>query len=277
MKSLETQKYLNKWMLGLGVLTLSVSASAFDYGEALKGVLNKNNGAATTPAAPAVPAAAAPAAATTASTAGVDSLKPAEVTSGLKEALSRGAEMAVAQLGKKDGFFANPSLKIPLPASLKKAEKAMKMLGMSKQADDLVLSMNRAAEAAVSEAKTLLVNAVKDMSVEDAKGILTGGNTSATDFFRKKTEAALTARFMPIVKSTTDQSNLAQQYNSYAGMAAKFGVSKKGQATVEEYVTQQSLDRLYTVIGEQERTLRANPLQAGSDLLKKVFGAVMGK
>ncbi len=272
MKSLETQKSLNKWMLGLGVLGLSVSASAFDYGEALKGVLNKNNSTATTPAAPA-----AATTATTASTTGVDSLKPAELTSGLKEALSRGAEMAVAQLGKKDGFFANPALKIPLPASLKKAEKAMRMLGMGKQADDLVLSMNRAAEAAVPEAKTLLVNAVKDMSVEDAKGILTGGNTSATDFFRKKTEATLTTRFMPIVKSTTDQSNLAQQYNSYAGMAAKFGVSKKGQATVEEYVTQQSLDRLYIVIGEQERTLRANPLQAGSDLLKKVFGAVMGK
>ncbi len=150
----------------------------------------------------------------------------------------------------------------------------MRAVGMGKQADDLVLSMNRAAEAAVPEAKTLLVNAVKGMSVEDAKGVLTGGETSATDFFRKKTEATLTKRFLPIVKTNTDKSGLAQQYNSYAGMASKFGVSKKGQATVEEYVTQQSLDRLYKVVGEQERAIRANPLQSGSNLLKKVFGAV---
>jgi hypothetical protein len=112
------------------------------------------------------------------------------------------------------------------------------------------------------------------MTLEDAKGILTGGETAATDFFRRKTEASLTKRFLPIVKATTDKSGLAQQYNSYADMASKFGVSKKGQDTVENYVTRQALDRLYKVVGEQERTIRANPLQAGSDLLKKVFSAV---
>ncbi len=151
---------------------------------------------------------------------------------------------------------------------LQKGEKLMRAAGMGQQADDLILSMNRAAEAAVPEAKTLLVGAVKSMTLQDAKGILTDGETSATDFFRSKTEASLTQRFLPIVKA------LAQQYNSYAGMATKFGVSKKGQNTVEDYVTKQSLDRLYQVVGEQERTIRANPLQAGSDLLKKVFGAV---
>ncbi|AJP48070.1 hypothetical protein PG1C_05550 [Rugosibacter aromaticivorans] len=249
------------WVVGLGVLGIGLSAQAFDYGSALKNVLDKNKSTAAAPVG------------TTA--AGVDSLTSSEMTSGLKEALSRGAEIAVAQLGKKDGFFANPSLKIPLPPALQKGEKIMRAVGMGKQADDLVLSMNRAAEAAVPEAKKLLVTAVKEMSVEDAKGILTGGKTSATDFFRKKTEAALTKRFLPIVKTNTDKSGLAQQYNSYAGMASKFGVSKKGQATVEDYVTQQSLDRLYKVVGEQERAIRANPLQSGSDLLKKVFGAVM--
>ncbi|HEY9097615.1 MAG TPA: DUF4197 domain-containing protein [Thiobacillus sp.] len=246
-----------RWTLLAAGLTLALPAHAFDFGEMLKGVLNKSN---SQPAAT-----------------GVDALSNADINAGLKEALTRGADAAVAQLGQKDGFFGNPALKIPLPPSLQKAEKAMHMFGMGKQADDLVLSMNRAAEAAVPEARTLLVGAVKEMSLEDAKGILTGGKTSATDFFRKKTEASLTERFGPIVKTTTDKVGLAQQYNRYAGAAAQFNLVDKNQANVEQYVTQQTLDRLYTLIGEKEAAIRANPVQAGSDLLKKVFGAVMGK
>ena len=238
-------------------LTLALPAHAMDLGEMLKGVISK------------------PASPPTAS--GVDALSSTEINAGLKEALTRGADAAVAQLGQKDGFFGNAALKIPLPPALQKAEKAMRMFGMGKQADDLVLSMNRAAEAAVPEAKTLLVDAVKEMTLEDAKGILTGGKTSATDFFRKKTETQLTERFGPIVKATTDKVGLAQQYNQYAGMAAQFNLVDKKQANVEQYVTQQALDRLYTVIGEKEAAIRANPLQAGSDLLKKVFGALTGK
>jgi len=246
-----------RWIILAAGLTLALPAQAFDLNEMLKGVLGQP---ATQPGA-----------------SGVDALSNADINAGLKEALTRGAETAVTQLGQKDGFFGNAALKIPLPPSLQKAEKAMRMLGMGKQADELVLSMNRAAEAAVPEAKTLLVDAVKEMTLEDAKGILTGGKTSATDFFRKKTETKLTERFQPIVKATTDKVGLAQQYNQYAGMAAQFNLIDKEQASVEQYVTQQSLDRLYTVIGEKEAAIRANPLQAGSDLLKKVFGAVMGK
>ena len=238
-------------------LTLALPAHAFDWNEMLKGVISKP---ASQPAA-----------------SSVDALSNADINAGLKEALTRGADAAVAQLGQKDGFFGNAALKIPLPPSLQKAEKAMRMFGMGKQADDLVLSMNRAAEAAVPEAKTLLVDAVKEMSLEDAKGILTGGKTSATDFFRKKTETKLTERFGPIVKANTDKVGLAQQYNQYAGAAAQFNLIDKKQASVEQYVTQQALDRLYTLIGEKEAAIRANPMQAGSDLLKKVFGAVSGK
>jgi hypothetical protein len=246
-----------RWMILAAGLTLTQPAQAFDWNEMLKGVLGTP---ATQPAA-----------------SGVDSLSNADINAGLKEALTRGADAAVAQLGQKDGFFGNAALKIPLPAPLQKAEKAMRMFGMGKQADELVLSMNRAAEAAVPEAKTLLVDAVKEMTLEDARGILTGGQTSATDFFRRKTEARLTERFQPIVKATTDRVGLAQQYNQYAGMAAQFNLIDKSQSNVEQYVTQQSLDRLYTLIGEKEAAIRANPLQAGSDLLKKVFGAVVGK
>jgi hypothetical protein len=238
-------------------LILALPAHAFDLREILKGVTSKPAGQ---------PGAS-----------GVDALSATDINAGLKEALTRGADAAVAQLGQKDGFFGNAALKIPLPPSLQKAEKAMHMFGMGKQADELVLSMNRAAEAAVPEAQTLLVDAVKEMTLEDARGILTGGKTSATDFFRNKTEARLTERFQPIVKATTDKAGLAQQYNQYAGMAAQFNLIGKEQASVDHYVTQQALDRLYTVIGEKEAAIRANPLQAGSDLLKKVFGAVMGK
>jgi hypothetical protein len=252
-----TPRISKRWIILAAGISLALPAHAFDLNEMLKGVLGKP---ATQPAA-----------------SGVDALSTTEINAGLKEALTRGAEAAVTQLGQKDGFFGNAALKIPLPPSLQKAEKAMRLFGMGKQADELVLSMNRAAEAAVPEAKTLLVGAVKEMTLEDAKGILTGGQTSATDFFRKKTETKLTERFAPIVKATTDKVGLAQQYNQYAGMAAQFNLVDKQQASVEQYVTQQALDRLYTVIGEKEAAIRANPMQAGSDLLKKVFGAVMGK
>lgn len=246
---------MKRWMLLAAGLTLTLPAHAIDWNEMLRGVLGK-------------PPAGQPAAS------GVDALSNADINAGLKEALTRGAETAVAQLGQKDGFFGNAALRIPLPPGLQQAEQAMRLLGMGKQADELVLSMNRAAEAAVPEAKTLLVSAVREMTLEDARGILTGGKTSATDFFRNKTEAGLTERFTPIVKASTDKVGLAQQYNQYAGMAAQFNLIDRNQANIEQYVTRQALDRLYTVIGEKEAAIRANPMQAGSDLLRKVFGAV---
>lgn len=209
-------------------------------------------------------------------TTGVESLSNADINAALKEALTRGAEAAVAQLGQKDGFFGNDALKIPLPEPLQKAEQAMRLFGMGRQADELVLAMNRAAEAAVPEAKVLLVDAVKEMTLDDAKGILRGGQTSATEFFRSKTESKLVERFLPVVKATTDKVGLAQQYNRYAGMAAQFNLVDKSQAKVEDYVTREALDRLFTLIGEKEAAIRANPMQAGSDLLKKVFGSVLG-
>ncbi len=245
---------MQRWLILAAGLAFA-PAHAFDWNELLKGVLGK-------------PASEEQAAA------GVAALSNTEINAGLKEALTRGADAAVAQLGKKDGFFGNAELRIPLPEPLQKAESAMRLLGMGRQADELVLSMNRAAEAAVPEAKTLLVTAVKEMTLEDARGILTGGKTSATDFFRRKTEARLNERFLPIVKATTDKVGLAQQYNRYAGAAAQFNLIDRKQANVEQYVTRQALDRLYILIGEKEAEIRANPLKAGSELLKKVFGSV---
>lgn len=206
--------------------------------------------------------------------AGLDRISNADAVGGLKQALNDGSLAAVSRLGIENGFFNNPQVKIPLPPSLKRAESAMRALGMKKQADELVLSMNRAAEAAVPEAKELLVDAVKKMSVQDAKKILSGGNTAGTEYFKRSTQAQLQQRFLPIVKKATDRVGLAQQYNSIAGQGAALGLVKEDQATIERYVTQKTLDGLYFMIGEQEKAFRANPLGASSDIVKRVFGAM---
>jgi hypothetical protein len=211
---------------------------------------------------------------TTIAHAGLESISNTDAAGGLRQALTDGAAAAVAKLGVENGFFTNPQVKIPMPPALQKVEGAMRSFGMKKQADDLVLSMNRAAEAAVPEAKELLVDAAKRMTLQDAKGILSGGQTSVTDYFRRTTSTQLTQRFLPIVKNATDRVGLAQQYNSLAGQAATFGLVKKDQTTIEGYVTQKSLDGLYFMIGEQEKAFRANPLGATSDIVKRVFGAM---
>jgi hypothetical protein len=204
----------------------------------------------------------------------LESITNTEAVSGLKQALTDGSAAAVAKLGVENGFFGNPEVKIPLPLSLRKVEGALRFAGMQREADELVLSMNRAAEAAVTEAKPLLVDAVKKMSVQDAKGILSGGDTAATDYFRRTTQVQLTQRFLPIVKQATDRVGLAQQYNALAGQGAMFGLIQQDQATVEGYVTGKALDGLYFMIGEQEKAFRRNPVGATSDIVRKVFGSI---
>jgi hypothetical protein len=204
----------------------------------------------------------------------LDSISNADASQGLKEALTKGAEAAVKQLGANGGFLDNDKVKIPLPPAMQKAERALKMMGMQKKADELVTAMNRAAEAAVPEAKALLIDAVRQMSVADAKNILTGGDDSVTLYFRSKTEAPLTQKFLPIVSKATANVGLAEKYNSIAAQGKSLGLVKDQDANVEAYVTRKALDGLYLMIAEQEKALRANPLGAGSDLLKKVFGAL---
>lgn len=197
-----------------------------------------------------------------------------DMVAGLKDALSQASAAAVAKLGQENGFLNNPKVKIPLPDTLKKAEKAMRTFGMGKQADELVTSMNRAAEAAVPEAKALLVDSVKKMSVDDARGILTGGDQAATQYFRKTTESPLTQKFLPIVTNATEKVGLAAQYNQFAAAGSKFGLVKGEDAKLEGYVTRKALDGLYLMMAEEEKALRANPVQAGSALVKKLFGAL---
>jgi len=204
----------------------------------------------------------------------VAELSNAEASQGLKLALEKGALAAVNLLGQPDGFLGNPKVRIPLPGYLNDAAKFMRTLGQGKRIDDLVTSMNRAAEAAVPMGKDLLVNAVKSMNVTDAKKILTGGSTSVTDFFAEKTRAPLGVKFLPVVTQATEKVGLAAQYNSIAGKASGMGLVKKDQATIEQYVTGKTLDGLYLMIGEEEKKIRQDPVGSGSAVLKKVFGTL---
>ncbi|MDP2101077.1 MAG: DUF4197 domain-containing protein [Methylotenera sp.] len=205
---------------------------------------------------------------------GVSDLTNTEANNGLKAALTQAAGKAVSQLSATDGFLGNNEVKIPLPDSLKKAERTMRMLGMGKQTDELVLRMNRAAEAAVPEAKALLVDSVKKISVADAKAILTGGDDAATQYFKKHTSAPMTEKFLPIVKKATEDVQLAQQYNKFAEMGNKVGLVKKEQVNLEQYVTQKTLDGVYLMMAKEEAAIRKDPVGQTSSLLKKVFGAL---
>ncbi len=204
----------------------------------------------------------------------IDQLSNSDAVAGLKRALIDGSAAAVAQLGKDNGFLSNPKVKIPLPPTLQRVEGALRLAGMRQQADELVTAMNHAAEAAVPEAKTLLVEAVQKMSVQDARGILSGGDTAATDYFRRATQSQLMQRFLPVVKRATDRVGLATQYNSLAGQASQFGLVGKEQASIETYVTGKALEGLYLMIGEQEKAFRQNPAGAASDIVRKVFGVL---
>ncbi len=204
----------------------------------------------------------------------LDAISTGDASAGVKEALSKGADYAVASLGKNGGFLGNDKVKIPLPGYLQKADSALRMFGMGKQADQLVETMNHAAENAVAVAKPVLTDSIKKMSVQDAKGILTGGDDSVTQYFKRTSTDQLTAKFMPIVKTETQKLQLADQYNKLAGKAASAGLVDKKDADIDSYVTQKAMDGLFLMIAEEEKKLRANPVGAGSDLLKKVFGAL---
>lgn len=195
-----------------------------------------------------------------------------DVNGALKAALERGSTAAVGKLGVENGFLHNEKVKIQLPRVLEQARPILKMTGHAQKLDELVVSMNHAAEAAVPMAKPLLVDAVKKMTLTDARNILSGGDTSVTEFFREKTAAQLSVKFLPIVKKVTDKSDLSAKYNGAMAQVSKMGLAQSG--TVEDYVTQRALDGLFTMIGEEEKAIRSDPLGTGSKLIGKVFGAL---
>jgi Protein of unknown function (DUF4197) len=204
----------------------------------------------------------------------LNAVSNADASAGLKKALDQGVDRAVDSLGVTDGFLKNPKVKIDLPPKLAKAEGMMRMLGVGDQLDQLVTSMNRAAEAAVPESRPLLKQALKQMSVADAKQILTGGDDAATQYFKRTTYAPLKVQFTPIVTRATEKVRLTETYDAVAKKAVAFGVLKPEDATLESYVTDKTLDGLFLMMAEEERAIRKNPLGQASSLIKKVFGAL---
>jgi hypothetical protein len=204
----------------------------------------------------------------------LERLTQRDALAGLKAALERGSRAAVAELGRTDGFFGNPQVRIPLPESLERTEKLARRLGFSNEVDELVEAMNRAAEAAVPEARKLLLDSVKKMTVQDAKGILTGGDTAGTAYFRRTADKTLHDRFLPIVSTATEKVGVAQRYKEFARPAAALGLLKTEHADLDEYVTQKALEGLYFMLGEEEKKIRKDPAGAAKSIIRKVFGAV---
>ncbi|MGB6605367.1 MAG: DUF4197 domain-containing protein [Steroidobacteraceae bacterium] len=201
-------------------------------------------------------------------------LSSQDAAGGLHAALSQGIDTAVAQLGKPGGFLNDPKVAIPLPPALEKADRAMRMIGMSGETDNLHATMNHAAENAVAQAKPVFRQALHNMTLSDAKAILTGGDTAGTEYFRRTTSAQLTQRFRPIVASATAKLRLADEYNRVAGKAVQFGLMDSKDANLDDYVTAKALDGLFSRMADEERAIRKNPLGQASSLIRKVFGSL---
>ncbi len=222
-----------------------------------------------------------------------NSLTDIQATKGLKEALKIGVKDAISTLGKNGGFLNNPAFKIPLPKNLQKAEAILRKAGAGKYADDLTIAINRAAEKAVPETANIFIEAISNMSFQDAKAILSGGDTAATEYFKKTTEDKLIKKIAPIVKESMKENGVATYYktfneyyskyaknfvnNSQIGSLAKnFGFSEylpgNEDSDLESYVTKKTVDSLFKMISQKERLIRKNPAFRTTDILKKVFG-----
>ena len=225
-------------------------------------------------------------------TAAVAALSDSQVASGLKDALGKGLQNAVANLGHSDGFLTNLNVKIPLPAKLQSVEKALRAAKQDKYADEFVTTMNRAAEQAVPEAASIFGDAVKNMSIDDAKAVLTGPQDSATQFFRRTTSTNLYAKFYPIVQKATSSTGVTSAYKKMMAQVTStntmssfgsFGGTLSGMANkyagadaldVDAYVTNKALDGLFTMVANEEKNIRQNPVARTTDALKQVFGAL---
>ncbi len=205
----------------------------------------------------------------------VSQLSQDQIARGLKEALGRGMDQAVTQLGKQGGFLSNPTVRIPVPERLQTVEKVLRRAGQEKLADDFVASMNHAAERAVPAAASVFADAVKKMTVEDARAILTGPDNAATEYFRTKSGARLQEKFRPIVAEATAQAGVT---SAYKGMVDRAGFAssllKAYSPDLDGYVTERAADGLFKVVAEEERKIRENPAERTTELLRTVFGAV---
>jgi hypothetical protein len=195
------------------------------------------------------------------------------IASGLKEALTVGTGNAVMSVSKTDGYFGNKMIKILMPEKIQTAANALGKLGYQKQVDVFVLSMNRAAEKAAPKAKEILVDTIKQMTIDDAKKILNGGNTSATDYFKSKTSKKIFETFKPIVSSSMNEVGVTKAYNDMMGnYTSSVPFAKKESLDLNTYVTNKASDGLFYMVGQEEKKIRTDPAARVTDLLKNVFG-----
>jgi hypothetical protein len=207
-------------------------------------------------------------------------LTTTEVASGLKEALVVGAQNSVNFASVKDGFYKNPSLYIPFPEEAQKVKTTAMNLGLSSQVNKFEETLNRAAEEAVKQATPILVNAITSMTIEDAFGLLKGGENAATTYLRNKTEASLLQAFQPKVQDAVDKVELTKYWNPLASAYNTATTFTGGQAVnpdLTRYVTDHAMDGLFLLIAKEEASIRQDPAARVSDLLKKVFGSPEAK
>lgn len=203
---------------------------------------------------------------------GADKLTEEEVGMGLKEALNQGVDKGVTQLHKKDGYFKDPQIKIPMPAEAKSVEEKLRKLGQGKKVDEAIESMNRAAEDAAEGAKDIFVASIKAMTVKDAMNILKGEDDAATQYLNKSTRGELAARFQPVIKASLDKVGATKHWKTVFSSYNKIPMVKKVNPDLEKYVTDKALDGLFIQVAKEELNIRKNPGARATDLLKKVFG-----
>jgi uncharacterized protein DUF4197 len=198
-------------------------------------------------------------------------LSDAKIGAGLKEALQVATEKTVSLTGKTDGYFSNQLIKILMPEKLRNFESGLRAVGFGGQVDDLVLGMNRAAEHAAPQAKQIFFDAIGEMSFDDARKLLNGGDTAATEYFRGKTTPRLTTAFRPVVEKSMSQVGVSRQYKDLVGRFEAIPFAKFQAFDLDGYVVDKGLGGLFTVLGQQEKQIRTNPTARATDLLKEVF------
>ena len=253
MKLKTVMKPVSHILLALFLLTLNLSVHA-DWKDFLK-IFNKQETGTTTSNT-------------------ISALTNDEVIAGLKEALLKGTGVAVSLLGKKDGFLANPQVRIPMPESLATVEKSLRSVGQDKLADTFIETMNRAAEQAVPAATDVFRDSVRAMTVNDAKNILSGPDDAATQYFRRTGGETLKQKFLPIVKNATEDVHLTSTYKNLVGkLGPVSGLIDTSSLDLDSYVTDKALDGLFLIVAREEKKIRDNPVERTSEILKKVFAA----
>jgi hypothetical protein len=203
---------------------------------------------------------------------GANNLSDSKINAGLKQALQIGAENSVKLVGRKDGYFGNDAIKILMPKNLQSLEKGLRVVGYGPKVDSFVLSMNRSAEAAAPAARKIFVDAITSMSFDDARHILSGGDTAATDYFKQKTTPELIAAFRPVVDKTMAENGVTKQYNALVNQYKMIPFAKKQDLDITNYVVGKALDGLFFELGQEERGIRQDPAKQTTDLLRQVFG-----